>query len=90
MVILPKVRCPGCGKLMAEARAKEVPPAVKLSDCLRRCPRCNIGATNAKNPLKVKFIFPPPKAQGAPGKSAAESAPAPAPESKPEEPPTQP
>ncbi|PIU18401.1 MAG: hypothetical protein COT18_10635 [Elusimicrobia bacterium CG08_land_8_20_14_0_20_59_10] len=61
MVKLPKVRCPGCGKFMAAVAVKVVPPANKLEDCLRRCAKCDIGATNAKSPAKVKFIFPPPK-----------------------------
>ena len=56
MVILPKVRCPGCGKLMPEIKVREVPPANRYSECLRRCAKCRIGATNAKNPAKVKFI----------------------------------
>ena len=56
MVILPRLRCPGCGKAMGPVKAKEVPPAEKFEDCLRRCPRCLIGASNAKNPAKVKFI----------------------------------
>ena len=41
---------------MGPVKAKEVPPAEKFEDCLRRCPRCLIGASNAKNPAKVKFI----------------------------------
>ena len=61
MITLPRLRCPTCGKAMGPVSAKVIPPALKLEDCLRRCPRCNIGATNAKNPAKVKFIFPPPK-----------------------------
>lgn len=56
MVILPKLRCPGCGKSIGPIKAKEVPPANKYEDCLRRCLRCGIGATNAKNPAKVKYI----------------------------------
>lgn len=56
MIILPKLRCPGCGKALGPVSAKVVPPANKFEDCLRRCPRCRIGATNAKNPAKVKFI----------------------------------
>lgn len=56
MPILPKLRCPGCGKAMGPIKAKDVPPANKFEDCLRRCLRCNIGATNAKNPAKVKYI----------------------------------
>lgn len=34
----------------------EVPPANTYDECLRRCPRCGVGATNAKNPAKVKYI----------------------------------
>jgi hypothetical protein len=41
---------------MGPVKAAEVPPANKYEDCLRRCPRCRIGATNAKNPAKVKYI----------------------------------
>lgn len=68
IIILPKIRCPGCGKLMDSVKAAEIPPANTLEDCLRRCKKCNIGASNAKNPLKVKFIFPAPKAGDAENK----------------------
>lgn len=56
MVTLPRLRCPDCGKAMGPVKAKEVPPANKYEDCLRRCEKCRIGATNAKNPAKVKYI----------------------------------
>ena len=56
MVTLPRLRCPDCGKAMGPIKAKEVPPANKYEDCLRRCPNCRIGATNAKNPAKVKYL----------------------------------
>ena len=56
MVILPKLRCPGCGKNMDSVTAEIIPPAVRYDDCLRRCPDCRIGATNAKSPAKVKYI----------------------------------
>ncbi len=49
---------------MGPVSAKEIPPANKFEECLRKCPRCNIGATNAKSPAKVKFIYgdqPPAK-----------------------------
>ncbi|MCM2266473.1 MAG: hypothetical protein NDI60_01715 [Elusimicrobiales bacterium] len=53
---LPRLRCPGCGKYIGPAKAKEIPPANTYEDCLRRCEKCRIGATNAKNPAKTKFI----------------------------------
>jgi len=56
MITLPKLRCPGCGKNMGAVTAEIIPPAVRYDDCLRRCPDCGIGATNAKNPAKVKYI----------------------------------
>jgi len=56
MITLPRLRCPNCGKNMGPVKAKEIPPAYKFEDCLRQCPRCLIGATNAINPAKVKFI----------------------------------
>lgn len=56
MITLPKVRCPGCGKALGPVTAKEIPPANTYDECLRRCPRCKIGISNAKNPAKVKFI----------------------------------
>jgi hypothetical protein len=56
MIELPRLRCPGCGKYFGPAKAKAVPPANKYEDCLRRCERCRIGATNAKSPAKTKFI----------------------------------
>jgi hypothetical protein len=69
MVTLPRLRCPQCGKNMGPVKAKDVPPANKYEDCLRRCPRCLIGATNAKNPAKVKYIRadqPPPQVKAQP------------------------
>ncbi|OGR52601.1 MAG: hypothetical protein A2049_05530 [Elusimicrobia bacterium GWA2_62_23] len=56
MIELPRLRCPGCGKYIGPAKAKEIPPANNYNECLRRCPKCRIGATNAKNPAKTKFI----------------------------------
>ena len=56
MPILPKLRCPNCGKAMGPVTANIIPPAESFEDCLRRCPKCRIGATNAKNPAKVRFI----------------------------------
>lgn len=56
MPILPKLRCPGCGKAMGPVTANVIPPAETFEDCLRRCNKCRIGATNAKNPAKVRFI----------------------------------
>lgn len=41
---------------MGPISAKEIPPATKYDECLRRCPRCKLGATNAKNPAKVKYF----------------------------------
>ena len=68
MPTLPSLRCPGCGKAMEQITANVIPPANTYNDCLRRCPKCGIGATNAKNPAKVKFLqadppqdSPPPK-----------------------------
>ena len=60
MITLPRLRCPGCGKAMGPVNANNVPPANTYKDCLRRCPRCGIGATNAKNPAKVKYIHAEP------------------------------
>lgn len=57
MVTLPRLRCPNCGKAMGPIKAQVIPPANTFEDCLRQCPRCLIGATNAKNPAKVKFIY---------------------------------
>lgn len=56
MPILPKLRCPNCGKAMGPVTAAVIPPAETFEDCLRRCYKCRIGATNAKNPAKVRFI----------------------------------
>jgi hypothetical protein len=56
MTILPKIQCPGCGKNMASVTSDVIPPANSFEDCLRRCVKCGIGATNAKNPAKVRFI----------------------------------
>jgi hypothetical protein len=56
MPTLPSLRCPGCGKNIAAVTVHSIPPAVTYDDCLRRCPECKIGATNAKNPAKIKYI----------------------------------
>lgn len=56
MTILPKIQCPNCGKAMGPVTAEVIPPANTFEDCLRRCIKCGIGATNAKNPAKVNFI----------------------------------
>ena len=56
MVILPKLRCPTCGRGMGPVKADVVPPADKYEDCLRKCDRCGVGATNAKNPAKVRYL----------------------------------
>lgn len=69
MPFLPRLRCPKCGKTIHGIDAKEVPPAEKYEDCLRRCNKCRIGASNAKNPAKVKFLHgdPLPPEPPAPG-----------------------
>lgn len=69
---------------MGPVSAKEIPPANKYEECLRKCPRCLIGATNAKNPAKVRFMYsdqPPAKTD----KPALPQAEAPKPD-QPEEP----
>ena len=76
MVILPKLRCPNCGKGMGPIKAKEVPPANTYDECLRRCPRCRIGATNAKSFAKIKFI----RADTPPAAPAPQDAPPPKPQ----------
>jgi hypothetical protein len=58
MVELPHLRCPGCGAHLGPVKSRHIPIAEKFEDCLRRCEKCHIGATNAKNPAKVKFIRP--------------------------------
>jgi hypothetical protein len=84
MVILPRLRCPACGKGMGPVKAREVPPAIKFEDCLRQCPRCKIGATNAKNPAKVKYIYAevPPAATTVAKTPPAETSPAEAPKAE--------
>ncbi|OGR66862.1 MAG: hypothetical protein A2081_03050 [Elusimicrobia bacterium GWC2_61_19] len=61
---------------MGPIKAKEVPPANTYDECLRRCPRCRIGATNAKSFSKIKFIYadgvPKPPTQATPPQEAAE------------------
>lgn len=83
MAILPSIRCPQCGRKLGPVTAKVIPPAEKFKDCLRRCGKCRIGATNAKNPAKVRFIAsdkppkPPLEKGAAPaGPQADEPAPA--------------
>jgi len=84
------LRCPQCGKGMGPVSAKTIPPANKYEECLRKCPRCLIGATNAKNPAKVRFMYSdqPPAQPAQPSPQPENPAPEdPAPEQpKPEEP----
>ena len=79
MVELPHLRCPGCGAHLKPVKSRIIPLAEKYEDCLRRCEKCRIGATNAKNPAKVRFIYagqpqqpapaaPPPPPPQEPGK----------------------
>lgn len=68
MITLPRLRCPNCGKAMGPVSAKEIPPANKFEECLRRCEKCQIGASNAKNPAKVKFIHSDQPQEPAPPK----------------------
>ncbi|OGR43849.1 MAG: hypothetical protein A2X35_09060 [Elusimicrobia bacterium GWA2_61_42] len=56
MIILPRLTCPNCGKPIRGVKVDVVPPAIVYTDCLRRCAKCGIGASNAKNPAKVKYI----------------------------------
>lgn len=59
MPTLPRLACPGCGKAMGPVSAQVIPPANTYEDCLRRCNKCMIGATNAKNSAKVKYLRGP-------------------------------
>ncbi len=89
MPFLPRLLCPKCGKTIHGVNAKEVPPAEKYEDCLRRCNKCRVGASNAKNPAKVKFFYGEPR----PEKTAPQQPPTapetPAPQEAPKEPPQQ-
>ncbi len=75
MPFLPRLRCPKCGKTIHGIDAKEVPPAEKYEDCLRHCNKCRIGASNAKNPAKVKFIQGEPLPPAPPQEPPATQAP---------------
>ncbi|OGR76769.1 MAG: hypothetical protein A2X32_01415 [Elusimicrobia bacterium GWC2_64_44] len=89
MVELPHLRCPGCGKHLGPVKARNIPLAEKFEDCLRRCERCRIGATNAKNPAKVRFIQgeKPPEAPKPEVPQQEAAKPEPAPQEPPQEPP---
>ncbi|MBI5744132.1 MAG: hypothetical protein HY952_06255 [Elusimicrobia bacterium] len=79
MPFLPRLRCPACGRTIHGIDAKVVPPAEKYEDCLRRCTRCHIGASNAKNPAKVRFIQGPKPAAPAEPPPAEQPPPVPQP-----------
>ena len=79
MITLPPIRCPGCGRMMPQVKAREVPQANTYRDCLRHCTHCRIGATNAKNSSKVKFIH----AGTRPGETSAAAAPTEQPKERP-------
>jgi hypothetical protein len=52
---LPSLECPRCGCSMTTRESVgEMPSAKCFQDCLRRCERCGIGASNAK--AKVTWI----------------------------------
>ncbi len=61
---------------MGQVTVKTVPPANSYRDCLRRCRKCRIGATNAKNPAKVRFLRAetPPEAAAPEARKAQEPA----------------
>lgn len=79
------VRCKGCGKHLGPVKARNIPLAEKFEDCLRRCERCRIGATNAKNPAKVKFIQGP-KPPEAPAQVPPQETPQEPPKQEPQQP----
>jgi hypothetical protein len=87
MVELPHLRCPGCGKHLGPVKSRNIPLAEKFEDCLRRCERCGIGASNAKNPAKVKFIQGPKPPEAPKPEATQQVSPPETPQEPPQEPP---
>jgi hypothetical protein len=58
---LPEVNCPKCNETL---RQVDVSGAVRVArtyeNCLRKCEKCEIGASNAKEPQSVTFICKDP------------------------------
>ena len=64
---LPELPCPLCGGLL-RARDGQITPSKSWSDCLRRCPRCRVGYSNARRNPTILFDDPglnvPPEVRG--------------------------
>ena len=64
---LPQMGCPACGNILHPRPGAAIAPAT-WRDCLRRCLRCRVGLSNARNNPTVLFDDPrmnvPPQVQG--------------------------
>ena len=54
---LPEVGCPLCGDILRAGPGEAVAPA-SWRDCLRRCPECEVGVSNARSRPTVLFNDP--------------------------------
>lgn len=58
---LPNLNCPVCGGTMEGVTVVgSARVATEYKDCLRECAKCGVGASNARNPSAVTFIFREP------------------------------
>jgi len=61
MAQLPPLICPNCrGPIAAAAYVGQVSTASGFDDCLRRCDRCGIAASNATDSKTITFIYRDP------------------------------
>lgn len=64
---LPQMGCPACGNILHPRPGAAIAPAT-WRDCLRRCLRCRLGLSNARNNPTVLFDDPrmnvPPEVRG--------------------------
>lgn len=64
---LPKMGCPACGSILHAMTGDAIAPTT-WRDCLRRCLRCELGLSNARNDPTIVFGDPrinvPPEVRG--------------------------
>ena len=66
---LPDAKCPECGELIRDCRpdaAGRAPVATGYEACLRRCDKCGVGVSNAKDKDAIVVIYREPR-QNVPG-----------------------
>lgn len=58
---LPDVKCPKCSETMRQTDLSSAARTARsYKECLRKCEKCEVGASNAKEPQSVTFIHKDP------------------------------